>query len=80
MALIAVLDGRMIGLASYDRELDKDGRGGRLCASPTSTRRGIGTQLLRLLTNHARSQGVRHFEAFVPLRSADDEVVPKLGI
>ena len=27
--------------------------------------RGIGTQLLQLLTNHARSQGVRHFEAFV---------------
>ena len=27
--------------------------------------RGIGTQLLQLLTNHARSQGVQRFEAFV---------------
>ena len=66
MALIAVLDGRMIGLASYDREPDKDGTAEvAFAVADEHQGRGIGTQLLQLLTNHARSQGVQHFEAFV---------------
>ena len=66
MALIAVLDGRMIGLASYDREPDKNGTAEvAFAVADEHQGRGIGTQLLQLLTNHARSQGVQHFEAFV---------------
>ena len=66
MALIAVLDGRMIGLASYDREPDKNGTAEvAFAVADEHQGRGIGTQLLQLLTNYARSHGVQHFEAFV---------------
>ena len=66
MALIAVLDGRMIGLASYDREHDEEGTAEvAFAVADEHQGRGIGTQLLQLLTNHARSQGVQRFEAFV---------------
>jgi len=66
MALIALLEGKMIAVARYDRD------------GPASTTaevafavadkhqgRGIGTQLLQLLTNHARSHGIECFHAYV---------------
>jgi acetyl coenzyme A synthetase (ADP forming)-like protein len=66
MALIALLDGRMIGLASYDLEPKKNGTAEvAFAVADEHQGRGIGTQLLQLLTNRARSQGVERFEAFV---------------
>ncbi len=66
MALIALLEGRMIGLASYDREGGKDSTAEvAFAVADEHQGRGIGTQLLQLLTNHARSHGVERFEAFV---------------
>jgi acetyl coenzyme A synthetase (ADP forming)-like protein len=66
MALIALLDGKMIGLASYDREPDKDNTAEvAFAVADEHQGRGIGTQLLQLLTNHARGHGVDRFEAFV---------------
>ena len=66
MALIALLEGKMIGLASYDRERDKDSTAEvAFAVADEHQGRGIGTQLLQLLTNHARSHGVERFAAFV---------------
>ncbi|MGH8950589.1 MAG: GNAT family N-acetyltransferase [Acidimicrobiia bacterium] len=66
MALIAVLDGKMIGLASYDREQAKtDTAEVAFAVADEHQGRGIGTQLLQLLTTHARAHGVHKFEAFV---------------
>ena len=59
MALIAVLDGRMIGLASYDREHDEEGTAEvAFSVADEHQGRGIGTQLLQLLTNHARPKAL----------------------
>jgi acetyl coenzyme A synthetase (ADP forming)-like protein len=66
MALIALLGGKMIGLASYDREPDKDSTAEVAFAVVDEHQgRGIGTQLLQLLTNHARAHRIEQFEAFV---------------
>jgi acetyl coenzyme A synthetase (ADP forming)-like protein len=66
MALIAVLDGKMIGLASYDRERDDPGKAEvAFAVADEHQGRGIGTQLLQLLTTHARARGIERFEAFV---------------
>jgi acetate---CoA ligase (ADP-forming) len=66
MALVALLDGKMIGLASYDVEPGKDNTAEvAFAVADEHQGRGIGTQLLQLLTNHARSHGVGRFEAFV---------------
>ena len=66
MALVALLDGELIGVGRYDVDPNE----------PTSAEvafavideqqgRGIGTKLLELLTSHARSHGVEEFRAFV---------------
>lgn len=66
MALIAILDGRMIGLASYDREReDPTTAEVAFAVADEHQGRGIGTLLLQLLTTHARSHGLEHFTAFV---------------
>jgi len=66
MALVATLDDAVIGVGRYDR------------AEPAAViaevafavvdehqGRGIGTQILQLLTKHARDGGVEHFRAYV---------------
>jgi acetyl coenzyme A synthetase (ADP forming)-like protein len=66
MALVALLDGKMIGLASYDLEPAKANTAEvAFAVTDEHQGRGIGTQLLQLLTNHARAQGIERFEAFV---------------
>ncbi len=66
MALVALLDAKMIGLASYDVEHDKKNKAEvAFAVADEHQGRGIGTQLLQLLTNHARAHGVDRFEAFV---------------
>jgi acetyl coenzyme A synthetase (ADP forming)-like protein len=66
MALIAVLDGRMIAVARYDREgHDETSAEVAFAVADEHQGRGIGTQLLQLLTNHARSRGIEQFRAYV---------------
>jgi acetyl coenzyme A synthetase (ADP forming)-like protein len=66
MAMIAVLEGKMIGLASYDRETgEPDTAEVAFAVADAHQGRGIGTLLLQLLTTHARSKGIRQFRAFV---------------
>jgi acetyl coenzyme A synthetase (ADP forming)-like protein len=66
MALI-VLDGEsMVAVARYDRE----GAGSKeaevaFAVADDQQGRGIGTELLQLLTSHARQNGVEQFRAFV---------------
>jgi len=66
MALIALLEGKMIAVARYDRE-GHDATAAEVAFSVADKHqgRGIGTQLLQLLTNHARSHGIERFHAYV---------------
>jgi acetyl coenzyme A synthetase (ADP forming)-like protein len=66
MAMIAVLEGKMIGLASYDREAgEPDTAEVAFAVADQHQGRGIGTLLLQLLTTHARAQGIERFRAYV---------------
>ncbi|HEX5695060.1 MAG TPA: GNAT family N-acetyltransferase, partial [Acidimicrobiia bacterium] len=66
MALIAMHEGKMIAVARYDREShDGDTAEVAFAVADEHQGRGIGTQLLQLLTTHARSHGIEKFEAFV---------------
>ena len=66
MALVALLDGRMIGVARYDRDPDAPEMAEvAFAVADTHQGRGLGTQLLQLLTNHARGAGITGFRAFV---------------
>lgn len=66
MALI-VLDGEsMVAVARYDRdEGDRDSAEVAFAVADDQQGRGIGTELLQLLTTHARKSGVQRFRAFV---------------
>ena len=66
MALIALLDGKMIAVARYDRE-GHDATSAEVAFSVADRHqgRGLGTQLLQLLTTHARSHGIERFHAYV---------------
>ena len=66
MALIALLEGKMIAVARYDRE-GHDGTSAEVAFAVADKHqgRGLGTQLLQLLTNHARSHGIERFHAYV---------------
>jgi acetyl coenzyme A synthetase (ADP forming)-like protein len=66
MALVAVSDGQIIGVGRYDREMP----GGDVAEVAFAVvdehqGRGIGTRLLELLTDHARSNGIKQFRAYV---------------
>ena len=66
MALIGLLEGKMIGVARYDREaVDPTTAEVAFAVADEHQGRGLGTQLLGLLTNHARSLGVERFRAYV---------------
>ncbi|HEX9865653.1 MAG TPA: GNAT family N-acetyltransferase [Acidimicrobiia bacterium] len=66
MALIAMHEGKMIAVARYDRETPGgDAAEVAFAVADDQQGRGIGTQLLQLLTTHARSHGIEKFEAFV---------------
>ncbi len=64
MALVTILDGKMIAVARYDRE-DEGTAEVAFAVADTHQGRGIGTQLLQLLTTHASSHGVTRFRAYV---------------
>ena len=66
MALIAVLDGEMIGVGRYDREGDESTTAEvAFAVADAHQGRGIGTELLDLLTAYARDHGIERFAAYV---------------
>jgi acetyl coenzyme A synthetase (ADP forming)-like protein len=65
MALVAEIGGEMVALASYDRESDEDQAEVAFAVVDSHQGRGLGTKLLELLTNHARTHGVNRFRALV---------------
>ena len=66
MALIVMDDDKMIGVGRYDRDR-KDSATAEVAFAVADSQqgRGIGTELLQLLTSHARQHGVERFAAFV---------------
>lgn len=66
MALVVIDDGRMVGVGRYDREdEDPDTAEVAFAVADDQQGRGIGTELLQLLTTYARQHGVTKFSAFV---------------
>ncbi|MEX2655863.1 MAG: bifunctional GNAT family N-acetyltransferase/acetate--CoA ligase family protein [Acidimicrobiia bacterium] len=66
MALIALYDGRMVGVARYDTEPDDPDRAEvAFSVSDEMQGHGIGTSLLQLITAYARDHGIDGFRAFV---------------
>jgi len=66
MALIALHDGEMIGIASYDKESGEHNDAEvAFAVADEHQGRGLGTKLLQLLTNHARGTGIDAFRAYV---------------
>jgi acetyl coenzyme A synthetase (ADP forming)-like protein len=66
MALIGLIDGRMVGVARYDRDnTDPSTAEVAFAVADSEQGRGLGTQLLQLLTNHARASGLVSFRAYV---------------
>lgn len=66
MALIALHDGEMIAIGTYDRETaDPDHAEVAFAVVDEHQGRGLGTRLLELLTVYARSRGIKGFRAFV---------------
>lgn len=66
MALVALSQGRMIGVGRYDA-LDDDPTTAEVAFGVADEHqgRGIGTELLQLLTSYARGHGIERFRAFV---------------
>jgi acetyl coenzyme A synthetase (ADP forming)-like protein len=64
MALVVEAGGEMVALASYDRE---DERQAEVAFAVVDDHqgRGLGTKLLELLTNYARTHGIERFRALV---------------
>ncbi len=66
MALVAIHDGEMVAVGRYDREGPGEETAEVAFAVVDDHQgRGLGTRLLELLTNHARSIGVKRFRAYV---------------
>jgi acetyl coenzyme A synthetase (ADP forming)-like protein len=66
MALVTVLDGEIVAVGRYDREEDEPTTAEvAFAVADEQQGRGIGTELLELLTTHARDHGVERFKAFV---------------
>lgn len=66
MALVALVGGRMVGVGRYDA-LDEDPTTAEVAFSVADDQqgRGLGTELLQLLTTYARGRGIHRFRAFV---------------
>lgn len=66
MALVAIIGGAMAGVGRYD-VLDDDPTVAEVAFAVADDQqgRGLGTELLQLLTTYARSNGVESFRAFV---------------
>lgn len=66
MALVALYDGRMVGVARYDSSPEHPDRAEvAFSVSDEMQGHGIGTSLLQLLTAYARDHGITGFRAFV---------------
>ena len=72
MAFVVVADGDLVAVARYDRPTpsepgapETDVAEVAFMVQDAAQGRGIGTQLLQLLTVYARAQGIRRFEAYV---------------
>lgn len=66
MALIVIDEGRMVAVARYDRlEEDPTTAEVAFAVADDAQGRGIGTELLQLLTTYARQQHITGFRAFV---------------
>ncbi|HSJ29680.1 MAG TPA: GNAT family N-acetyltransferase, partial [Acidimicrobiia bacterium] len=66
MALVALYDGRMVGVARYDTEPDEPQRAEvAFSVSDEIQGHGVGTSLLQLITAYARDHGITGFRAFV---------------
>ncbi len=66
MALIVLHEDSMIGVARYDRDSEGSPRAEvAFAVADDQQGRGIGTELLQLLTSHARQAGIEQFQAFV---------------
>lgn len=66
MALVAVLDGEIVAVGRYDREEGESSTAEvAFAVADEHQGRGIGTELLELLTAHARDHGLGSFTAFV---------------
>lgn len=66
MALVAVEGGELVAVARYDR-LEDDETSAEVAFDVVDEQqgRGLGTELLQLLTSHARQNGIDTFSAFV---------------
>lgn len=66
MALVALVGGEMVGVGRYDT-MDEDPTTAEVAFAVVDDQqgRGLGTELLQLLTAYARGHGVQRFRAFV---------------
>ena len=66
MALVAIRGGEMVAVGRYDREgPGEDTAEVAFAVVDDHQGRGLGTRLLELLTNHARTNGIKRFRAYV---------------
>jgi len=66
MAIVVLHEDEMIGVGRYDREVDDSSKAEvAFAVADDQQGRGIGTQLLQILTTYARSHGVEAFKAYV---------------
>ena len=66
MAFVVLLEGKMIGVGRYDRDPNEpDQAEVAFAVVDAHQNRGIGTQLLQLMTAYARTHGIQGFKALV---------------
>ena len=66
MALVAIVDGDVVAVGRYDREVPGgDTAEVAFAVADDQQGRGLGTRLLELLTNNARANGLVRFKAYV---------------
>ena len=82
MALVALDDGLIVGVARYDRMGDEPSVAEvAFVVDDAHQGKGIASELLALLTNYARQTGVTSFPGFRPAREPpDDESVPQFRV